>query len=70
MFGLFSIFGNVFGGVLFDKLGLSKSFILAGILVVLAGLCLLFVGKIMYLDMYSLLLLVSQCSLMSWGHLI
>ena len=34
MFGLFSIFGNVFGGVLFDKLGLSKSFILAGILVV------------------------------------
>lgn len=46
MFGLFSIFGNVFGGVLFDKLGLSKSFILAGILVVLAGLCLLFVGKI------------------------
>lgn len=46
MFGLFSIFGNIFGGILFDKLGLSKSFILAGILVVLAGACLLLVGKI------------------------
>ena len=46
MFGLFSIFGNLFGGILFDKLGLAKSFILAGILVVIAGLCLLFVGDI------------------------
>jgi len=45
VFGFFSIFGNIFGGILFDKLGLSKSFILAGILVVIAGLCLLFVGK-------------------------
>ena len=46
MFGLFSIFGNLFGGILFDKLGLSKSFALAGALVVIAGLCLLFVGQI------------------------
>ena len=46
MFGLFSIFGNLFGGILFDKLGLSKSFALAGTLVVIAGLCLLFVGQI------------------------
>ncbi len=46
MFGLFSIFGNLFGGILFDKLGLAKSFILAGVLVVIAGLCLLFVGDI------------------------
>ncbi|MTM30713.1 MFS transporter, partial [Turicibacter sanguinis] len=29
MFGLFSIFGNILGGILFDKLGLSKSFLLA-----------------------------------------
>jgi len=46
MFGFFSIFGNIFGGILFDKLGLSKSFALAGVLVVVAGLCLLFIGDI------------------------
>lgn len=46
MFGLFSIFGNLFGGVLFDKLGLTRSLALAGTLVVIAGLCLLFVGDI------------------------
>ena len=46
MFGFFSIFGNIFGGILFDKLGLSKSFALAGALVVIAGLCLLFIGDI------------------------
>ncbi len=46
MFGLFSIFGNLFGGFLFDKLGLSKSFALSGILVVISGLCLLFIGDI------------------------
>lgn len=46
MFGFFSIFGNLFGGVLFDKLGLSKSFGLSGILVVISGLCLLFVGQL------------------------
>ena len=46
MFGLFSIFGNLLGGVLFDKLGLTKCFALAAALVVIAGLCLLFVGNI------------------------
>ena len=46
MFGLFSIFGNLIGGVLFDKLGLTKCFALAATLVVIAGLCLLFVGDI------------------------
>lgn len=46
LFGLFSIFGNLFGGVLFDKLGLAKSFALAGILVIISGVCLLFVGSI------------------------
>ncbi|SCI33014.1 MULTISPECIES: conjugated bile salt MFS transporter [unclassified Romboutsia] len=46
LFGFFSIFGNLFGGVLFDKLGLSKSFGLAGILVVTCGICLIFVPNI------------------------
>lgn len=46
LFGFFSIFGNLFGGVLFDKLGLSKSFGLSGLLVVISGLCLLFIGRI------------------------
>lgn len=46
MFGFFSIFGNLLGGIFFDKLGLAKSFILAAALVVLSGVCLLFVGNI------------------------
>ena len=43
MFGLFSIFGSILGGMLFDKLGLSKSYSFAGILVVIACLCLIFI---------------------------
>ena len=31
MFGLFSIFGSILGGMLFDKLGLAKSYSFAGI---------------------------------------
>ena len=46
LFGLFSIFGNLCGGVLFDKLGIIKSLILAGLLVITCGLSLIFVGKI------------------------
>lgn len=45
-FGLFSIFGNLCGGVLFDKLGITKSLILAGLLVIACGLSLIFVGQI------------------------
>lgn len=45
-FGLFSMFGNLFGGMLFDKLGITKSLALAGILVISSGLCLIFVPKI------------------------
>ena len=63
MFGLFSIFGNLFGGVLFDKLGLSKSFGLSGILVVISGLCLLFIGEINALGyLFTLLFGVSMFS--------
>ena len=43
MFGLFSIFGSILGGMLFDKLGLAKSYSFAGILVVIACLCLIFI---------------------------
>ena len=45
-FGLFSMFGNLFGGMLFDKLGITKSLALAGILVITCGLCLIFVPQI------------------------
>ena len=45
-FGFFSIFGNLLGGILFDKLGLAKSYLLAGILVVIAVISLLFVHQI------------------------
>lgn len=63
MFGFFSIFGNLFGGVLFDKLGLSKSFGLSGILIVISGLCLLFIGEINALGyLFTLLFGVSMFS--------
>ena len=49
MFGLFSIFGSILGGMLFDKLGLSKSYSFAGILVVIACLCLIFIPNMNFL---------------------
>lgn len=45
-FGFFSMFGNLFGGMLFDKLGITKSLALAGILVITCGVCLILVPKI------------------------
>ncbi len=45
-FGFFSIFGNLSGGVLFDKFGVVKSLALAGVLVVTCGLCLIFAPKV------------------------
>lgn len=45
-FGLFSMFGNLFGGVLFDKLGITKSLGLAGILVITCGFCLIFTPQV------------------------
>ncbi|HJG96271.1 MAG TPA: conjugated bile salt MFS transporter [Romboutsia timonensis] len=45
-FGLCSVFGNLCGGVLFDKLGITKSLLLAGVLVITCGLSLIFVGQI------------------------
>lgn len=49
IFGLFSIFGTFLGGMLFDKLGLSKSYAFSGVLVVVAGLCLIFLKEINFL---------------------
>lgn len=49
MFGLFSIFGTILGGMLFDKFGLSKSYLFSGILVVIACLCLIFLKEINFL---------------------
>lgn len=46
LFGLFSMFGNLFGGVLFDKLGITKSIALAGILVIACGFFLIFIPKL------------------------
>ena len=45
-FGLFSMFGNLFGGVLFDKLGITKSLALAAILVLSSATCLIFVPQV------------------------
>lgn len=45
-FGFFSMFGNLFGGVLFDKLGITKSLFLAGLLVIASGLSLIFVPQV------------------------
>lgn len=46
LFGFCSIFGNLSGGVLFDKLGVVKSLILAAILVIACGLCLIFIPQV------------------------
>mgnify|MGYP003371108751 FL=1 len=46
LFGFCSIFGNLSGGVLFDKLGIVKSLILAAILVIACGLCLIFAPQL------------------------
>lgn len=45
-FGFFSMFGNLFGGVLFDKLGITKSLFLASLLVIASGLSLIFVPQV------------------------
>lgn len=46
LFAFVSIFGNLFGGVLFDKLGIRKSLILAGITVIACGITLIFTPQI------------------------
>ena len=46
VFGLFSVFGNICGGVFFDKLGITKSLLLAGLLVISSGFSLIFVDQL------------------------
>lgn len=46
LFAFISIFGNLFGGVLFDKLGIRKSLILAGITVIACGISLIFTPQV------------------------
>lgn len=45
-FAFVSIFGNLFGGVLFDKLGIRNSLLLAGVTVVICGLSLILTPQI------------------------
>ncbi|MEG0857261.1 MAG: conjugated bile salt MFS transporter [Terrisporobacter sp.] len=46
IFAFFSIFGNLCGGILFDKLGIKKSLILAGLMVITCALLLIFLPSI------------------------
>lgn len=63
LFGFFSIFGNLSGGFLFDKLGIKKSLILAGILVVTCGLSLIFAPTFNFLGIiFSICLGISMFS--------
>ncbi|MFI3210382.1 MAG: conjugated bile salt MFS transporter [Peptostreptococcaceae bacterium] len=45
-FAFVSIFGNLFGGVLFDRLGIRNSLLLAGCAVVICGISLIFTPSI------------------------
>lgn len=49
IFAVASILGNLFGGRLFDKIGIKNCLFLAGALVVSCGLCLLFAAKLQLL---------------------
>lgn len=49
VFAIATIIGNLWGGRLFDKIGIKNCLLLAGILVVSCGLCLLFVPKLQLL---------------------
>ena len=63
LFGFCSIFGNLFGGILFDKLGVVKSLTLAALLVITCGFCLIFVPKINVLGyVFSICLGISMFS--------
>ena len=45
IFALCSLFGNVLGGILLDKLGVVKTLFLSAITVTASGICILFAGK-------------------------
>lgn len=61
IFAFFSIFGNLCGGFLFDKLGIKGSLILAGAMVIGCGLCLIFLPTINFLGyIFAILLGISM----------
>lgn len=60
-FAFFSIFGNLCGGLLFDKLGIKGSLILAGSMVIGCALSLIFVPSINFLGyVFAILLGISM----------
>ena len=46
IFAFFSILGNLCGGLFFDKLGIKKTLLLSGVMVILCGICLIFIPSI------------------------
>ena len=61
IFAFFSIFGNLCGGFLFDKLGIKSSLILAGAMVIGCGLCLIFLPTLNFLGyIFAILLGISM----------
>lgn len=61
IFALFSIFGNLCGGVFFDKLGIKTSLLLAGTMVIGCGFCLLLIPTIPVLGfVFAVLLGISM----------
>lgn len=61
IFAFFSIFGNLCGGLLFDKLGIKASLILAGIMVICCSLCLILLPTINFLGyIFAILLGISM----------
>lgn len=63
IFAFFFIFGNLFGGFLFDKLGIKGSLMLAGSMVIGCSLCLIFVPTLNFLGyVFAVLLGISMFS--------
>lgn len=61
IFAFFSIFGNLCGGLLFDKLGIKGSLVLAGSMVIGCALCLVFLPNINFLGyIFGVLLGISM----------
>ena len=49
IFALFCLFGNLFGGIIFDKLGTTKGLVVAFILAAVSCLCLMFAKEVAFL---------------------
>lgn len=61
IFAFFSIFGNLCGGLFFDKLGIKKSLAASGSMIIICGLCLIFVPNIPTLGyLFAVLLGISM----------